>query len=73
VLAEAYDAALEPAPITPSDASAGPYRVLSGTIKATFNEHRSLGGNDEIIVAPGLMTGNTGRLLLALATMERYD
>jgi Gly-Xaa carboxypeptidase len=43
---------LEPAPITPSDVSKlSPYSVLSGTTRALYGE--------EIIVAPGLMTGNT--------------
>lgn len=43
---------LEPAPISPTDASIlSPWSVLSGTIKALYGE--------DIIVAPGLMTGNT--------------
>ncbi|KAF7971934.1 hypothetical protein HWV62_19379 [Athelia sp. TMB] len=51
---------LEPAPITPVDAH--PYALLSGTIKATYNKHRgrALRGEDEIIIAPGIMSGNTG-------------
>ncbi|KAF7977114.1 hypothetical protein HWV62_4719 [Athelia sp. TMB] len=50
---------LEPAPITPVDAH--PYALLSGTIKATYNKHRgrALRGEDEIIIAPGIMSGNT--------------
>ncbi|EKM81841.1 hypothetical protein AGABI1DRAFT_112074 [Agaricus bisporus var. burnettii JB137-S8] len=48
---------LEPAPITPSDKA--PYRLLSGTIKATFNSHRGLVGANNIAVVPGTMPGNT--------------
>ncbi|KIJ65653.1 hypothetical protein HYDPIDRAFT_88243 [Hydnomerulius pinastri MD-312] len=48
---------LEPAPITPSDAA--PYEVLSGTIKAAYNSHRGITGNDNIIISPGIMSGNT--------------
>lgn len=43
---------LEPAPVTPSDATAfSPYSVLAGTTRALYGE--------DIVVAPGLMTGNT--------------
>ncbi|KAJ3783939.1 carboxypeptidase S [Lentinula aff. detonsa] len=50
---------LEPAPISPfrGDKSA-PYQLLSGTIKATYNAHRDLSG-DNIAVGPGMPTGNT--------------
>ena len=45
------DRVLEPAPITPTDARhVSPYSVLSGTTRALYGE---------ILVAPGLMTGNT--------------
>jgi len=57
--------ALEPAPIAPTDEDAAPYRVLSGTIKATYDAHRSLNGGDNIIVAPGIMSGNTGAIVAA--------
>lgn len=56
-LSDAWGAALAPAPITPTDAA--PYQLLSGTIKATYNSHRSLQG-DNVAVAPGIMSGNTG-------------
>ncbi|CAA7262813.1 unnamed protein product [Cyclocybe aegerita] len=52
-------AGLEPAPITPTGNDAGPYQLLSGTIKSTFNAHRSLDNPDAIIVAPSMMSGNT--------------
>ena len=43
---------LEVAPVTPADASVqGPYSVLAGTIRALYGE--------DVIVAPGIMTGNT--------------
>jgi len=55
---------LEPAPITPTGADAAPYHLLSGTIKATYNARRSILNNtDTIIVAPGMMSGNTGMFL----------
>ncbi|KAG5647466.1 hypothetical protein DXG03_009397 [Asterophora parasitica] len=52
--------ALEPAPITPTlGKEATPYKLLSGTIKATYNSHRDLTGANEIVVSPGMMSGNT--------------
>ncbi|KAI0793902.1 carboxypeptidase S [Fomes fomentarius] len=56
-ISDAWGAALEPAPISPIDAPE--YALLSGTIKATYNAHRSLKGDDTIIVSPGIMSGNT--------------
>ncbi|KAH7890769.1 hypothetical protein F5I97DRAFT_1974939 [Phlebopus sp. FC_14] len=51
---------LEPAPITPTQGGdAAPYQLLSGTIKATYNSHRGITGDDNIIVSPGIMSGNT--------------
>ncbi|GAW01633.1 carboxypeptidase s [Lentinula edodes] len=47
---------LEPAPITPINSAQ--YQLLSGTIKATYNAHRALQGNN-IVVGPGMPTGNT--------------
>lgn len=57
-LLDAFKDALEPAPITATKAA--PYQLLSGTIKATYNVYRGLEGSGNIIVAPGMMTGNTG-------------
>ncbi|KAJ7306860.1 carboxypeptidase S [Mycena albidolilacea] len=55
---------LEPAPVTPSDGSA--YALLAATIRATFRAARSGKSKgvkeekeEQIYVAPGLMTGNT--------------
>jgi Gly-Xaa carboxypeptidase len=59
VLSDAFGTALEPAPLTPyvgPDSTA--YQILSGTIKSTYNAHRSING-DHIKVQPGYMTGNT--------------
>ncbi|KAI0820814.1 carboxypeptidase S [Trametes gibbosa] len=56
-ISDAWGAALEPAPISPIDAPE--YALLSGTIKATYNAHRGLDGDMNIVVAPGIMSGNT--------------
>lgn len=58
-LSAAFQAGLEPAPITPTGTDAAPYQLLSGTIKATYNAHRSIKDTDSIIVAPSIMSGNT--------------
>jgi Gly-Xaa carboxypeptidase len=60
-LTDAWGTALEPAPVTPTSEDSVPWQLLSGTIKATFNAHRGLEGEDNIFVSPGIMTGNTGR------------
>ncbi|KAI0675538.1 carboxypeptidase S [Trametes maxima] len=56
-ISDAWGHPLEPAPISPIDAPE--YALLSGTIKATYNAHRKLEGDNNIIVAPGIMSGNT--------------
>ncbi|KAF9240733.1 hypothetical protein BU15DRAFT_73956 [Melanogaster broomeanus] len=59
-LSTAFDkGGLEPAPITPTDGDAVPYQLLSGSIKAAYNSHRGITGDDNIIVSPGIMSGNT--------------
>ena len=58
-LSNAFRNGLEPAPITPTGADAAPYQLLSGTIKATYNAHRSINDANSIIVAPSIMSGNT--------------
>ncbi|KAF8159671.1 hypothetical protein B0H34DRAFT_704372 [Crassisporium funariophilum] len=58
-LSNAFGDGLEPAPITPTGPDAGPYQLLSGTIKATYNAHRSLTDLNSVIVAPSMMSGNT--------------
>ncbi|KIY67415.1 carboxypeptidase S [Cylindrobasidium torrendii FP15055 ss-10] len=60
VLSEAFGHSLEPAPLTPtSGAESAAYKLLSGTIKATYNAHHGVDGDNSIAVAPGMMTGNT--------------
>ena len=59
-LSEAWGAGLEPAPVMPSDEDSAPWRLFSGTIKATFNAHRDLDGPNNIFISPGIMSGNTG-------------
>ncbi|TRM59536.1 carboxypeptidase S [Schizophyllum amplum] len=60
VLEAAFNHSLNPAPVTPLyGEDADPYRFLHGTIKATYNAHHNLEGNDNIIVAPGMSSGNT--------------
>jgi Gly-Xaa carboxypeptidase len=58
-LSNAFQDSLDPAPITPFGADAAPYQHLSGTIKATYNTHRSINDADSVIVAPSMMSGNT--------------
>ncbi|KAH7929100.1 carboxypeptidase S [Leucogyrophana mollusca] len=58
-LSEAYTHGLEPAPVTPTDESAVPWQLLSGTIKATYNSHRDIRGDDTVVISPGVMSGNT--------------
>ena len=56
-LSDALNTALQPAPLTPTGKNAVPYQLLSGTIKATYDAHRS---GDGVIASPGIMSGNTG-------------
>ncbi|KIJ55318.1 hypothetical protein M422DRAFT_23923 [Sphaerobolus stellatus SS14] len=56
ILSDAWGTALQPAPVTPSIDST-PYNLLSATIKASLFD---AGITDkQVIVAPGIMTGNT--------------
>ena len=59
-LTDAWGNILEPAPVTPAGEDSALWQLLSGTIKATFNSHRSLDGatNLNIFVIPGIMGGN---------------
>lgn len=60
VLSDAFNSSLAPAPMTPtSGLRAAPYELLSGTIQTTYNAHRGLEGNNNIVVAPGMPAGNT--------------
>lgn len=61
---EAWGAALQPAPVTPTEGVlADPYRLLAGTIRTTYNAHRGLKETSEagVVVSPGIMSGNTGK------------
>jgi Gly-Xaa carboxypeptidase len=61
-LSEAYTPGLEPAALSPTGHDAVPYQLLSGTIKAAYNSHRGVSGDDSILISPGIMSGNTGQL-----------
>jgi Gly-Xaa carboxypeptidase len=63
-LSDAWGAALEPAPITPSTGDeAGAFRLLAGTIKSVYRTHRNVTDDETVIVSPGIMSGNTGMWL----------
>ena len=63
-LSDAWGAALEPAPITPSAGEdAGAFRLLAGTIKTVYRVHRNVTDDETVIVSPGIMSGNTGALV----------
>ncbi|TFY78058.1 hypothetical protein EWM64_g5954 [Hericium alpestre] len=55
ILSDAWGTALEPSPITPTHDN-GPWKLLSGTIKATV--HGESHGYDAVVI-PSLATGNT--------------
>lgn len=59
-LADAFDTALESAPVTPTGPNAVPYKLLSGTIKTTYNAHRKFNSMEGVTVVPGVLGGNTG-------------
>lgn len=73
MLSEAWHTGLEPAPVTPSDEDSAPWRLLSGTIKATFNAHRDLDGPNNIFVSPGIMSGNTGGCTRPVCVQSNID
>ncbi|KAJ3842030.1 carboxypeptidase S [Lentinula raphanica] len=61
-LSQAFNHELEPAPRTPTwGKDSEPWEFLSGTIKATYEAHRELKGeeNQSVVVSPGMSTGNT--------------
>lgn len=60
VLEDAFYSALEPSPVSPIDL-AGPYGVLSGTIKSTLESSARYNAS-EVIISPSLGLGNTGQL-----------
>lgn len=58
-LSDAWGTALEPAPKSPTGPDSGPYRILSGSIRAAWLDANP--GQGDIVVAPSMMTGNTGK------------
>lgn len=52
--------AIEPAPTSPYKDSIA-FEILSGTIKSVYNAHRRLEGDNNVLVYPSYMTGNTGK------------
>ena len=60
MLSDPWNTKLEPAPISPYRNSPA-FRVLSGTIKGVYNAHRGLEGNENIMVYPSYLFGNTGK------------
>lgn len=58
-LTDAWGTALEPAPISPIDSAAEPYKLLSGTIIATYEASPSFKADKAAVVSPGISTGNT--------------
>jgi len=60
VLSDAWGTALEPAPVTPTDEKAVPYRLLSGTILAVEKAGEKVGGETKkVFVAPSVMSGGS--------------
>jgi Gly-Xaa carboxypeptidase len=60
ILSDAWGTALEPAPITPTDQKAVPYKLLSGTILAVENAvGQGVGKAPKVFVAPSVMSGGS--------------
>lgn len=60
ILSDAWGTALEPAPITPTDEKAIPYRLLSGTILAVEQADKQVNGETKkVFVAPSVMSGGS--------------
>ncbi|KAJ9105002.1 hypothetical protein QFC20_004443 [Naganishia adeliensis] len=57
-LAEAFDSALEPARVSPSDTDSPAWNLLSGSAKATWSTRKGADHTD-LIMVPGLGIGNT--------------
>ncbi len=60
ILSEAFNSSLEPAPITPTGPDAAPYRLLSATIRATYESGRHNDNEGQLTIAPFMGGGNTG-------------
>src|SRR5258708_29303351 len=72
-LTEARGAPLEPAPVTPTDENSALWQLLNGTIKATYNAHRGLDGENNIFVSPGVITANTGGCTRLVCGRSKVD
>ena len=59
VLSDPWNSEWEPSPISPYKNSPA-FNLLSGTIKGVYNAHRGLEGDDNIVVYPSYLYGNTG-------------
>ena len=64
MLEDAFGTSLEPAPVTPTTAESEPFILLSGSIKSSYASRvrQTNQGTEEIFIAPGHSTGNTGTL-----------
>lgn len=60
-ISDAWNSALEPAPI--SSVLQAPYKVLSGSIQATYSSRPNASDSSPLYISPGIMAGNTGQLL----------
>lgn len=56
---EAFESALQPAPISPHDVSSPAWNLLSGSVKGTYGTRKGAGNKTEVTMAPGLAIGNT--------------
>ncbi|WVO21424.1 uncharacterized protein IAS62_002732 [Cryptococcus decagattii] len=63
ILSVAFNSSLEPAPVSPFTVDSPAWRLLSGTVKGVYatrpGAEEAEDGNDEIIMAPSISTGNT--------------
>jgi Gly-Xaa carboxypeptidase len=74
VLSDAWGTALEPAPVTPTDETAVPYRLLSGTILAVEEASRQgFGETRKMFVAPSVMSGAPSGTLFEGVVFIRLD
>jgi Gly-Xaa carboxypeptidase len=56
-MSQAFDSALEPAPISPHDISSPAWNLLSGSVKATYSSRKNPGDDTDIKMMPGLAIG----------------